>query len=51
MDGLSPEPVSTDWRAWAGYAAKVLGLVEQSESYRADTADCLDAHRNAGDIR
>jgi hypothetical protein len=45
------QPASTSWLEWASYAVRVLGLVEQGEGYRADTADCLDAHRKAGDIR
>jgi hypothetical protein len=51
IDSPPAAPASTDWREWAAAFAAALGWGTQSEDYRADTADCLDQHRKAGDIR
>ena len=50
-DPLPAVPVTTDWRLWAAALTEAFGIVEQSEGYRAETADCLDKHRKEGSIR
>lgn len=50
-DPLPAVPDSTDWRLWAAALAQAFGIVEQSEGYRAETANCLDRHRKEGSIR
>lgn len=50
-DAVPVEPASTDWRLWADAFVKALGWGTQQADYRADTADCMDKHRKAGDIR
>jgi hypothetical protein len=44
-------PSSTDWREWAAAYVQALAWGTQAQDFRADTADCLDRHRAAGDIR
>lgn len=53
---LEPVPTdapfgSTDWREWAAYSVRLLGWGTQHVDARADSADCGDTHRKAGDIR
>ena len=50
-DAVPAAPTSTDWRDWASAFVQALGWGAQSEDYRADSADSLDKHRKAGDIR
>lgn len=50
-DPVPSAPVSTDWREWAAAFAAAMGWGTQQTEYRADTADCLDRYRAAGDIR
>ena len=50
-DAWPAAPGGTDWRLWAAWGAALLGVGQQGDDYRADTAECLDAHRKAGDIR
>lgn len=50
-DPVPDAPASTDWRDWAAAFIAALGWGTQSETFRADSADCLDRHRAAGDIR
>jgi len=50
-DPVPAPPAGTDWRLWAAAWAEALGWGEGHVNARAATADCLDAHRKAGDIR
>ena len=48
---LPGAPESTDYRRWAAYARRLLGVIEAEVSKRAEVADCLDEYRKAGTIR
>lgn len=37
--------------AWQRYTLRLLGLLEERDTLSAETADCLDRHREVGDIR
>lgn len=50
-DPPPPAPSGTDWRVWAKAFVKALAWGTQHADLRADTADCLDRARAAGDIR
>lgn len=48
---LPTRPNTTSWRRWAGYARRLLGVIEAEVGKRAEVADCLDRDRAAGRIR
>lgn len=50
-DPLPSAPVVTDYRVWADYSQALLNYIGGLANRAADTADCYDKHRKAGDIR
>lgn len=50
-DPPPPPALGTDYRDWVASYVQALAWGSQAQDFRADTADCLDRHRKAGDIR
>lgn len=50
-EALPRKPSTTNWRRWAGYSGRLLGVIEAEVGKRAEVADCLDRERDAGRIR
>lgn len=50
-DPVPPLPKTGASQAWQRYALVLIDLVAQRDELRADSADCYDRARKAGDIR
>ena len=50
-ESMPRRPATTNWRRWAAYARRLLGVIEAEVGKRAEVADCLDREREAGRIR
>lgn len=50
-EAVPSAPESTDYRRWAAYARRLLGVVEAEVTKRAEVADCLDEYRTKGLIQ
>lgn len=51
VEPLPRRPNTRRWEHWAGYARRLLGVIEVERTQRAEVADCLDREREAGRIR
>lgn len=50
-ESLPSQPDSTDYRRWAAYGRRLLGVIEAEVTKRDGVADCLDEYRAKGLIR
>lgn len=50
-EAVPATPDSTDYRRWAAYGRRLLGVVEAEVVKRAEVADCLDGYREKGLIQ
>lgn len=48
---LPSMPDSTDYRRWAAYGRRLLGVIEAEVTKRVEVADCLDEYRAKGLIK